>query len=66
MKNKAFYITPVLTGILIISGYTISRLNQVNARQRGALPYLLKGEIITYFICWTTMPKPSAHQYRSS
>jgi peroxiredoxin len=49
MKNKTFYITLVLTGILIISGYTNFRLYQVNAKQRDSLPYLLKGESITYF-----------------
>lgn len=49
MKNKTLILILTLTGLLILSGYTVFRLYQVNERNRAALPYLVNGESITYF-----------------
>lgn len=49
MKNRTLVFTLILTGILVLSGYTIFRLYSVNERNKAALPYLMEGEGIKYF-----------------
>lgn len=49
MEKSKFVYNLVLVGIIILAGFAIFRLYQINEKNKQELPYLLKGENIECF-----------------
>lgn len=61
-KDKTFVFGLILIGIIIVAGFVIFRLYQINEKNKQELPYLLQGEGIEYF----DLIDEDAHQINAS